>query len=289
VSQLRRPRDLLENTLPLTAGEEIKPSTALEAGECFAPFIPQASVSPVPTPAPKPRPTGLARVFDKICRDKGWDIPAPTDPTPGMGTSTSAEAGSTDDTDPPVTEPSEILPASEGAPPLPAPRRATAFEIFMWITRSLMAQTHLHEDDAEVVAFWVVSTWFQDVTTLFTCLIITGSAHYAGIQNSIHIHISSTNAAAPAREERRVQTPQREHHHPASRQRTTCPSIRLRAFSGTPSPDRQRRHSLPNTAVVSGSGCSSQKNFSSNSLQSDHFGYLPSMTVHLNRSDVQTG
>jgi hypothetical protein len=104
---------------------------------------------------------------------------------PETGTSTSAEAGSTGDTDAPVTKPGEILPTPKKAPPLPAPRRATALEIFTWFKRSLLARTSLLEDDVELVAFWIVSTWFQDVLTILPCLVLTGSAHYAGIVLSV--------------------------------------------------------------------------------------------------------
>jgi hypothetical protein len=67
------------------------------------------------------------------------------------------------------------------AAPLPTPRTATAAELIDWIRRSLLAQTHLHEDVAELVAFWAVSTWFQDSLTILPCLVITGPAHHAGI------------------------------------------------------------------------------------------------------------
>ncbi|MGA1983739.1 MAG: hypothetical protein ABSG84_14890 [Acidobacteriaceae bacterium] len=44
-----------------------------------------------------------------------------------------------------------------------------------------MAQTHLPEDAAEMVAFWVISTHFQDALTVLPCLIITGHPHEAGV------------------------------------------------------------------------------------------------------------
>ena len=170
--------DLLEDALPLTAIGDAEPSTELEVGECFAPFIPPAP--PAPAPAPEPKRRTLADLSDEILPRKSLVIPAPADPTAETGTSTSSEAESTGDTDAPVTEPGEILPALVAAPPLPAPRRATALEIFTWIKGCLLAQTHLPEDVAELLSFWTISTWFQDALTILPCLIITGPAHDGG-------------------------------------------------------------------------------------------------------------
>jgi hypothetical protein len=110
---------LLEDALPLTAGGDVEPTTELEVGGCYAPSIPQVSVCPGPTPGPKPKRPNLADGFDPLFRRKGWDIPASTDPTQEAGTSTSAETGSTGDTDAPVTKPSEIPPHVGGGTTAP--------------------------------------------------------------------------------------------------------------------------------------------------------------------------
>lgn len=90
--------DVLENTLPLTAGGDVKPSTEFDVGECFAPFITQISVSPAPKAAPKPEPSVLTRTFDRIFRDMGWEIPALTDAAPETGISVPAAVVSAGDT-----------------------------------------------------------------------------------------------------------------------------------------------------------------------------------------------
>jgi hypothetical protein len=169
--------DVLEDALQPTVAGDVKPSTELEVGECFAPFIPQVLVSPAPSLKRKP-PT-FKELLDETFRRNGWDSPAPTDPAAETGTSTSAEAGSTDDTDAPVVKPAEILPTPKKEPPPPAPRTATALEIFTWIKWCLLAQTHLPVDAAEMIAFWVISTWFQDDLSIRPCLVITGPAHDA--------------------------------------------------------------------------------------------------------------
>jgi len=83
-----------------------------------------------------------------------------------------------------MAQPNEILPAPAEAP-LPPPRFATAVELFNWIKRSILAQTHLTEDSAEIAAFWVISTWFQDALTILPCLTITGQAHDAMVVLSV--------------------------------------------------------------------------------------------------------
>jgi hypothetical protein len=160
--------NVLENTLPLAAGGDVKPATELDVSECFAPFIPQLSVFTAPKPAPKPGPSGMVRAFDKFVRDNGWEVPAPTDTT--VETATSADT--------PGAQPSEIPILPVTAPP--PPRKATATELFTWIKRCVLAQTHLPEDVAELVSFWTISTWFQDALTILPCLIITGPAHDGG-------------------------------------------------------------------------------------------------------------
>jgi len=169
--------DVLEDALPQTAAGDVRPSTELDVGECFAPFIPKVLVSPAPSLKRK-WPTykeGVDETFRRLCLDS----PAPTDPAAETGTSTSAETGSTGDTDAPLVNSAEILPTPEEAPLLPAPRTATALEIFTWIKWCLMVQTHLPVDAAEMIAFWVISTWFQDDLSIRPCLIITGPAHDA--------------------------------------------------------------------------------------------------------------
>jgi hypothetical protein len=52
-------------------------------------------------------------------------------------------------------------------------------EIFTLIKRSVLAETHLPEDAAELVAFWTISTWFLDALTVLPCLVITGPAYDA--------------------------------------------------------------------------------------------------------------
>ena len=169
--------DVPENNLPLTADGDVQPPSEADDGGCFAPFVPPVPVPPAPKPAPKPKPPSLMPLIDRILADNGC-VPAPTDAPPETEVSVPAAAGGTDDEE--MTQPTETLSAPAVAP-LPPPRIATADELFTWIKRCVLAQTHLPADAAELIAFWVISTYFQDVLTVLPCLIITGPAHDAGV------------------------------------------------------------------------------------------------------------
>jgi hypothetical protein len=166
--------DVHENNFPLTAEEYMTQPAELDDGGCFDPFIPKVS-APAPKPAPKPKPPSLVPLIDKILRDNGC-VPTPTDTTPEAGFPVSVVAEGTDDAV--LAQPREIFPTPLEAP-LPPPRVATAVELFTWLKRCVLAQTHLPEDAAEIVAFWVISSWFQDALTVLPCLVITGPAHDA--------------------------------------------------------------------------------------------------------------
>ena len=161
----------------------MEPSSELYVGECFAPFIPQVAVAPASTPKPKPA-AHLSEFIKEVIREI---CPSSTSIDAGPETGLPALEAAGNDGDPDLSDggpdlsrvlPNEILTASVETP-LPIPRRATVIEIFTWIKRSVLAQTPLPEDAAELVAFWVISTWFQEALTVFPCLVITGPAHDA--------------------------------------------------------------------------------------------------------------
>jgi hypothetical protein len=162
--------DLPESALPPTAGRDMEPSSELDVGECFAPFIPQVPVAPAPRRKPKP----AVSVFEKVLGELGYGTTS-TNTGPKTGLSIPEATGNDDNTDLSTARPNEILTPSVETP-LPIPRKATVVEIYTWIKRSVLAQTHLPEDTAELVAFWVISTWFQDALTVRPCLLITGPA-----------------------------------------------------------------------------------------------------------------
>ena len=167
--------DVYENILPLTAEEYPTQPAELDDGGCFEPFTPEVSVTPAPKPAPKPKPPSLIPLIDRILRDNGC-VTTPTDIAPEAGSQVSGASQSTDDAV--LAQPYEVSPTSLEAS-LPPPRAATAVELFAWLKRCVLAQTHLPEDASEIFAFWVISSWFQDALTVLPCLVITGPAHEA--------------------------------------------------------------------------------------------------------------
>jgi hypothetical protein len=114
-------------------------------------------------------------VIDRAIFGEGY-VPTPSDTTTETEFPASAAAEDTDDAE--MAQSSEILTAPVQAP-LPPPRVATAAELISWIKRCLLAQTHLPENAAELAAFWVLSTFFQDELTILPCLVLTGPAHDA--------------------------------------------------------------------------------------------------------------
>jgi hypothetical protein len=112
-------------------------------------------------------------IIDAILREDGI-LPTPTDIT--QEAAPPAPDGGTTDAE--MAQPSEI-PAAPVEPPLPPPRMATAAELVTWIKRCLLAQTHLPDDAAELIAFWMISTHFQDALTVLPCLVLTGAAYEA--------------------------------------------------------------------------------------------------------------
>jgi hypothetical protein len=167
--------DAPENDLLPTAGGYVKQPAELDDGGCFEPFIPEVSVSPGPKPAPKPE-RSLTSLVDQILRDRGFAIP--TDAGPETEIPVSPAGGIAGDAE--MAQPSETLTASAEAP-LPPPQVATAVQLFTWIKRTILVQTHLPENMIEIVAFWVISTWFQDALTVLPCLVVTGPAHDAEV------------------------------------------------------------------------------------------------------------
>ncbi len=75
--------------------------------------------------------------------------------------------------------PEDAVTSAPGTQSPPAPRSSKALEIFTTIKHTIKAQTHLSDADTDIVAFWVISTWFQEALIVLPCLVITGPAHEA--------------------------------------------------------------------------------------------------------------
>ena len=167
--------DVPDNNLLLTAGGDEKQLAEVDEVGWFEPFIPSVPVPLAPKPAPEPEPPSFMPIIDEVLRDCGFDF-TPTDTIP----ETAPPASAADvDTGAAETAPHSEIPAESAAAPIPPPRVASAAEVFTWIKRVLSALTHLSDDAAELVAFWVIATWHQEALTVLPCLVITGAAHDA--------------------------------------------------------------------------------------------------------------
>jgi hypothetical protein len=113
-------------------------------------------------------------VVDECLRERGI-LPIPSNATPETGFPPPA-TGSEGNAE--AVQPRETFVAPVETP-LPPPRKPTAVELIGWIKQTILAQMHLPDDAAEIVAFWVISTWFQDALSVLPCLVITGAAHEA--------------------------------------------------------------------------------------------------------------
>jgi hypothetical protein len=161
--------DFTQNTLPITGSAVNQPAEADDGG-WFLPFIPKAL--PKPKPAPKPGPSGFQLAVEETFADMGCPL-SPIKTTQETGPAAAAGTGD--------AETAQSI-ATAGAPveaPPPPPREARATELVTWIKLCLLARTKLAVEAAELIAFWVISTWFQEALTVYPCLVITGSAHDA--------------------------------------------------------------------------------------------------------------
>jgi hypothetical protein len=78
---------------------------------------------------------------------------------------------------PPTVLSAESKDASSAQPPTKLDH--DAFELYTEVRRLITRRTGLSDDDGELVAFWVLSTWFQRVLQVFPLLAISGPAHEA--------------------------------------------------------------------------------------------------------------
>jgi len=154
-----------DDHLPLSAGGSAKHPPEQGDCECFEPLLQEAVRHG--QLAPKPRQSSLPRLVDETYRKLGILLPTSTG-APNETGLPAPEAVATSDAE--MAMPSE---------PPPPPRVATAPELVHWMKRVLLAQTHLSNDAAELVAFWVISTWHQEALAVRPCLVITGPAHHA--------------------------------------------------------------------------------------------------------------
>src|ERR1700679_1599016 len=153
-----------ETTLQLTTAGDLQPSAKLDEGDLF----------PLPTPdnpgTPATKLSPLMTAVYESMRDSG--VPVPDSYLhPGVAGAVTANTSIADNRVARCT-PSVGTPS----PPPPIPSLTTG-EIYRGVKKIIARQTHLPDGVTALGAFWVISTWFQDVLNLAPCLVITGPAH----------------------------------------------------------------------------------------------------------------
>jgi len=144
--------ELMELNLPQDPGGCVDQAVEDADDGWFEPVLPPERPAPKPTPKPK---RSLGDLCDDILRKSGHTIPPRPQPE----------------------EPEE--PEPEPEPVQPPPRFATAPQLLAWIKSVLLARTPLSDDEAELIAYWTISTWLQPSLTILPGLVITGPAHQA--------------------------------------------------------------------------------------------------------------
>lgn len=149
-------------------------------------FPPEVIQPPVHRPVSKPRKPSFSSYVDEIigvtrppkgtASESAPPPPAPTPAAPGGETPRGNDSLSGGDAE--TAQGNESPGAVVDVHPEP-PRVATATELFTWIKKILLGKTHLDDDAAGLVAFWVISTWYDEALRVFPCLVITGPAHVA--------------------------------------------------------------------------------------------------------------
>jgi hypothetical protein len=70
-------------------------------------------------------------------------------------------------------------------PPSSAKPDSETGELHTQLKRMIASRTRLPDSVSALVAFWAISTWFQEALTIFPCLVISGPAHEAMVILSV--------------------------------------------------------------------------------------------------------
>jgi hypothetical protein len=154
--------ELFQNN-QLSAEENLHSTASLDEGAQGAAALP-ASSGPPPTPE--------SSAFSEIHAPMG----KATDSTDAVPLTTNVESRPAENVD--RTQPDEVC--TPGNPlPLPPENESLADELLARFKRMIAGRTSLPDSVSAMVAFWAISTWFQEALPVIPCLVITGPAHEA--------------------------------------------------------------------------------------------------------------
>jgi hypothetical protein len=150
-----------------TANEDLQPTPILDEPRHEVPALPTGS-STSPT----------LEYWDST--ETQGPIPTATDTTDASPVAVNVESGETAGETESVedTQPNEGGRPQEALQP-PPDVESEAVALYPQMKRIIARRTRLPDSVSALVAFWIISTWFQDLFSVLPCLLITGPPHEA--------------------------------------------------------------------------------------------------------------
>jgi hypothetical protein len=154
--------ELFQNS-QLTAEENLHSTAALDEGAQGAAALPASSGLP-----PTPESSGTSETQGPMGKAM--------DSTDAGSLTINVESSPAENVD--RTQPNELFTPGN---PLPPPREngGVADELHAQFKRMIAGRTSLTDNVSAMVAFWAISTWFQEAFPVIPCLVIRGPAHEA--------------------------------------------------------------------------------------------------------------
>jgi hypothetical protein len=155
--------ELVQNQV-LTGEEGVRVTAALDGAACHAPALCASSSTPQNTDSSDEVETRWSL--------RGVTIGTPASPADRVESPPAEDANETN------AQRYEVCTPDTPAP-LPLKPDSETGALHTQIKRMIAGRTRLPDSVSALVAFWAISTWFQEALTIFPCLVITGAAHEA--------------------------------------------------------------------------------------------------------------
>jgi hypothetical protein len=155
--------ELIQNH-QLTDEEGVRATAALDGAACHAPALPASSSTPQNIDS-----------SDEV--ETRWSLRGVNNGTPASPADR-VESPPAEDVNEINAQPYEVC-TPDMPPPLPFEPDGVIGELHDQIKRVIVGRTNLPNSVAGLLAFWAISTWFQEAFIVNPCLVITGNAHEA--------------------------------------------------------------------------------------------------------------
>jgi hypothetical protein len=152
--------ELIQNH-QLTNEGGVRATAALDGAACHAPALRASSSTPN---------TDSSDEVETL-----WSLPGETDGTLASPADR-VESPPAEDANEINAQPYEVCTPDTPAP-LPLEPDSETGALHTQIKRMIAERTSFPDSVSALVAFWAISTWFQEALTIFPCLVITGDVH----------------------------------------------------------------------------------------------------------------